>query len=43
MRDDVGVEVLRACIDDTESVCLVKECVELEECFGCEFVGECIQ
>ena len=41
LRDDavgVGVEVLHACVDDIESVCLVKECVELEEWFGCEFV-----
>ena len=46
LRDDavgVGVEVLHACVDDIESVCLVKECVELEEWFGCEFVGKLLR
>ena len=43
LRDDavgVGVEVLHACV---EYVCLVKECVELEEWFGCEFVGKLLR
>ena len=34
LRDDavgVGVEVLHTCVDDIETLCLVKECVELEE------------
>ncbi len=34
---------LHACVDDIESVCLVKECVELEEWFGCEFVGKLLR
>ena len=46
LREDavgVGVEVLHACVDDIESLCLVKECVELEEWFGCELVGKLLQ
>ena len=38
----VGIEVLHACVDDIESVCLAKEHVELEEWFGCE-LGVCNQ
>ena len=37
LKDDavgVGAELLRACADDVGSLCLVKECVELEEMFG---------
>ena len=46
LRDDavgVGAEVLHACVDDIESVCLVKEYVELEEWLDCEFVGKLLQ
>ena len=35
----IGPELLRACADEVSSVCLVKECVELQELFGC-VVGE---
>ena len=32
-----------ACADDVRSLCLVKECVELEEMFGCVVVQELLQ
>ena len=41
-RDSVGVggEVVRVLMDDTESLCLAKECRELEECVGVSFVDD---
>ena len=41
-RDSVGVggEVVRVLMDDIESLCLVKECRELEECVGVSFVDD---
>ena len=35
-----GVEVLRSMMDDIESVCLVKECRELEEWFEIDTVDK---
>ena len=46
LKDDavgVGAELLRACADDVGSLCLVKECVELEEMFGCVVVDKLLQ
>ena len=41
MKDDavgVGPALLCACADYLGSLCIVKECVELEEMLGCAFV-----
>ena len=46
LKDDavgVGAELLCACADDFGSLCLVKECVELEETFGCIVVENLLQ
>ena len=36
----VGAAVMRSMVDDAEELCLVKECRELEEGFGTNFVDE---
>ena len=40
---EVGAELLHACADAVGSLCLVKECVELEEMFGCVVVEKLLQ
>ena len=36
----VGAEMMRVMSDDVESLCLVKECREMEEGFGTSFTDE---
>ena len=46
LKDDavgVGAVLLRAYVDDVGSLCFVKECVELEEMFGCVVVEKLLQ
>ena len=46
LKDDaVGVwpELVRAGANDVGSLCLVKECVELEEMFGCVVVQKLLE
>ena len=38
-----GAELLCACADDVGSWCLVRECVDLEEMFGCVVVEKLLQ
>ncbi len=38
--EGVGAEMMRVLVDDVESLCLVKECCELEESLGTCFTDE---
>ena len=37
---NIGVMAMKSLIDDSESLCLVKECRELEDHFGTEYTAQ---